>query len=132
MNDVSVICVSRCEITCGTLSGNHVLTLIRLIMTGHSFKIVSNWAVLTVVSRASDPMGIKRLARPPPLMNQCCCTSSIWWSDETLRSIGSGVGDAEVLERARVVGEGQRQRRRHCCSKKSKQDEVARPGHGHC
>ena len=47
MNDVSVICVSRCGITRGTLSGKHVLTLIWMIMTGGSFKIVSNWAVLT-------------------------------------------------------------------------------------
>jgi len=47
MNDVSVIRVSRCGITRGTLSGKHVLTLIWMIMTGSSFKIVSNWAVLT-------------------------------------------------------------------------------------
>jgi len=47
MNDVSVIRVSRCGITRGTLSGKHVLTLIWMIMTGGSFKIVSNWAVLT-------------------------------------------------------------------------------------
>ena len=47
MNDVSVIRVSRCGITRGTLSGKYVLTLIWMIMTGGSFKIVSNWAVLT-------------------------------------------------------------------------------------
>ena len=47
MNDVSVIRVSRCGITRVTLSGKHVLTLIWMIMTGGSFKIVSNWAVLT-------------------------------------------------------------------------------------
>ena len=47
MNDVSVICVSRCGITRGTFYGKHVLTLIWVIMTGGSFKIVSNWAVLT-------------------------------------------------------------------------------------
>ena len=47
MNDVSVIRVSRCGITRGTLSGKQVLTLIWMIMTGGSFKIVSNWAVLT-------------------------------------------------------------------------------------
>ena len=47
MNDVSVILVSRCGITRGTLFGKHVLTLIWMIMTGGSFKIVSNWAVLT-------------------------------------------------------------------------------------
>ena len=47
MNDVSVIRVSRCGIIRGTLSGKHVLTLIWMIMTGDSFKIVSNWAVLT-------------------------------------------------------------------------------------
>ena len=47
MNDVSVIRVSRCGITRGTLSGKHVLTLIWMIMIGGSFKIVSNWAVLT-------------------------------------------------------------------------------------
>ena len=47
MNDVSVIRVSRCGITRGTLSGKHVLTLIWMIMTGGSFKIVSNWTVLT-------------------------------------------------------------------------------------
>ena len=48
MNDVSVIRVSRCGITRGTFYGKHVLTLIWVIMTGGSFKIVSNWAVLTV------------------------------------------------------------------------------------
>jgi len=47
MNDVSVIRVSRCGITHGTLSGKHVLTLVWMIMTDSSFKIVSNWAVLT-------------------------------------------------------------------------------------
>ena len=47
MNDVSVIRISRCGITRGTLSGKYVLTLIWMIMTGDSFKIVSNWAVLT-------------------------------------------------------------------------------------
>ena len=52
MNDVSVICVSRCGITRGTFYGKHVLTLIWVIMTGGSFKIVSNWAVLTPASAA--------------------------------------------------------------------------------
>ena len=47
MNDVSVIRVSRCGITYGTLSGKHVLTIIWMIMTDSSFKIVLNWAVLT-------------------------------------------------------------------------------------
>ena len=47
-DDVSVIRVSRCGITRGTLSGQHVLTFIWMIMTGGSFKIVSNWAVLTM------------------------------------------------------------------------------------
>src|SRR6185437_938938 len=47
MNDASVIRVSRCGITRGTLSGKHVFTLIWMIMTGGSFKIVSNCAVLT-------------------------------------------------------------------------------------
>ena len=45
---MSVIRVSRCGITRGTLSGKHVLTLIWVIMTGGSFKIVLNLAVLTV------------------------------------------------------------------------------------
>ena len=44
---MSVIRVSRCEVTRGTLSGRHVLTLIWKTMTGGSFKIVLNWAVLT-------------------------------------------------------------------------------------
>ena len=47
MNDVSVICVSRCGIICGTLSSKYVLTLIWMIMTDGSFKIILNWAVLT-------------------------------------------------------------------------------------
>ena len=47
MNDVSVIRVSRCEVTRGTLSDRHVLTLISKTMTGDLFKIVLNWAVLT-------------------------------------------------------------------------------------
>ena len=55
MNDVSVIRVSRCGITRGTLSGKHVLTLIWMIMIGSSFKIVSNWAVLTTGIRAEFP-----------------------------------------------------------------------------
>ena len=45
---MSVIRVSRCGITRNTLSGKHVLTLIWMIMTGISFEIVSNWAVLTI------------------------------------------------------------------------------------
>ena len=53
MNDVSVICVSRCGITCGTFYGKHVLTLIWVIKTGGSFKIVSNWAVLTAITTTS-------------------------------------------------------------------------------
>ena len=51
MNDVLVIRVSRCGITRGTLYGQHVLTFIWVIMIGGSFKIVSNWAVLTGRSR---------------------------------------------------------------------------------
>src|SRR6185312_16311073 len=54
MNDVSVIRVSRCGITRGTLSGKHVLTLIWIIMTGGSFKIILNWAVLTPQSTVDD------------------------------------------------------------------------------
>ena len=46
-DDVSVIRVSRCGITCDTLSGQHVLTFIWMIVTDDSFKIVSNWAILT-------------------------------------------------------------------------------------
>ena len=55
MNDVSVIRVSRCGITRGTFYGKHVLTLIWVIMTGGSFKIVSNWAVLTTISASGSP-----------------------------------------------------------------------------
>ena len=44
--------VSRCGVTRGTLSGKHVLTLIWMIMTGGSLKIVLNWAVLTEFSEA--------------------------------------------------------------------------------
>ena len=54
-DDVSVIRVSRCGITHGTLSGQHVLTFIWMIMTGGSFKIVTNWAVLTMGIRAEVP-----------------------------------------------------------------------------
>ena len=57
MNDVSVIRVSRCGITHGTLSGKHVLTLIWMIMTGGSFKIVSNWVVLTKRRRCRRKTG---------------------------------------------------------------------------
>ena len=52
-DDVSVIRVSRCGITRGTLSGQHVLTFIWMIMTGGLFKIVSNWAGLTTTLIAS-------------------------------------------------------------------------------
>jgi len=41
-DDVSIIRVSRYGITRGTLSDQHVLTLIWMIMTSGSFKIVSN------------------------------------------------------------------------------------------
>ena len=51
-DDVSVIRVSRCGITRDTLSGQHMLASIWMIMTGGSFKIVSNWAVLTTGIRA--------------------------------------------------------------------------------
>ena len=54
-DDVSVIRISRCGITRGTLSGQHVLTFIWMIMTGGSFKIVSNWAVLTTGIRVEVP-----------------------------------------------------------------------------
>ena len=54
-DDVSVIRISRCGITRGTLSGKHVLTLIWKIITGDSFKIVLNWAVLTTDIRAEVP-----------------------------------------------------------------------------
>ena len=57
MNDVSVIRVSRCGIIRGTLYGKHVLTLIWIIMTDDSFKIVSNWAVLTPVAIALASFG---------------------------------------------------------------------------
>jgi len=50
---VSVIRVSRCEVTRGTLSGRHVLTLIWKIITSGSLKIVLNWAVLTTGIRLS-------------------------------------------------------------------------------
>ena len=46
-DDVSVIRVSRWGITRGMLFGQHVLASIWMIMTGGSFKIVLNWAVLT-------------------------------------------------------------------------------------
>jgi len=52
-DDVSVIHVSRCGITRGTLSGQHVLTFIWMIMTDDSFKIVLNWAVLTFHTKAA-------------------------------------------------------------------------------
>ena len=54
-DDVSVIRVYRWGITRGTLSGQHVLASIWMIMTGGSFKIVSNWAVLTTGIRAEFP-----------------------------------------------------------------------------
>ena len=54
-DDVLVIRVSRCGITRGTLSGQHVLTFIWVIMTSGSFKIVSNWVVLTTGIRAKVP-----------------------------------------------------------------------------
>src|SRR6185295_17152158 len=52
MTDMSVIRVSRCGITRGMLSGKHVLTLIWMIMTGGSFKIISNWTVLTAAGQS--------------------------------------------------------------------------------
>ena len=66
MNDVSVIRVSRCGITRGTLSGKHVLTLIWMIMTGGSFKIVSNWVVLTLLG--GNIFYLLRNGIPPPFV----------------------------------------------------------------
>jgi len=70
MNDVPVIRVSRCEITRGTLSSKPVLTLIWMIMTGGSFKIVLNWAVLTTTTTMrvvgdSGGCGASRAVRLP-------------------------------------------------------------------
>ena len=53
---MSVIRVSRWEVTRDTISGRHVLTLIWKIMTGSSFKIVLNWAVLTTGIIAEVPI----------------------------------------------------------------------------
>ena len=44
---MSVIRVSRCEVTCGTLFDRHVLTLISKTMTSDLFKIILNWAILS-------------------------------------------------------------------------------------
>ena len=78
MNDVLVIRVSRCGVTRGTLYGKHVLTLIWVIMTGGSFKIVSNWAVLTpivAIDKFGDGLGLESHARvivaSPCLPNFC-------------------------------------------------------------
>jgi len=54
-NDVSVIRVFRCGLTSGTFSGEHVLALIFMIMTGSLPKMVSNWAVLITGIRAEVP-----------------------------------------------------------------------------
>jgi hypothetical protein len=52
VNDVSVVHVVRCGLTCGTLSGERVLALILLILTGGLLKMVLNWMVLTTGTRA--------------------------------------------------------------------------------
>ena len=49
-DDVSVIRVSRWGITRGTLSSQHVLTSIWMIITDNSFKIVSNYTVVTEIA----------------------------------------------------------------------------------
>ena len=49
-DDVSVIRVSRWGITRGTLSSQHVLTYIWMIITDNSFKIVSNYTVVTEIA----------------------------------------------------------------------------------
>jgi hypothetical protein len=54
-NDVSVVHVSRCGLTHGTLSDERVLALILTMMTGGLLKMVSNWAVLTTGIRAQVP-----------------------------------------------------------------------------
>ena len=51
-NDVSVICVFRCGLTRGMLSGKRVLALIFMIMTDGLSKTVSNWVVL-IASRSA-------------------------------------------------------------------------------
>ena len=62
-DDVAVIRVSRCGITRGTLSSQHMLTLIWMI--GDSFKIVSNWAVLTSFLQYSGPICFHQLFFSP-------------------------------------------------------------------
>jgi len=58
-DDVLVIRVFRWGITRGTLSGQHVLSSIWMIMTGGSFKIVSNWTVLTPGRSTSKLLGLR-------------------------------------------------------------------------
>ena len=66
MNDVSVIRISRCGITRGTFYGKHVLTLIWVIMTGGSFKIVSR-RFSQQAHRPQPPPGFQEeLGRPGP------------------------------------------------------------------
>ena len=89
MNDVSVICVSRCEITCGTLSGKHMLTLIWMIMTGDSFKIILNWAVLAITAITNE------LLLPPPLLTASELAASSLSSLPWLFSISSSFAAAE-------------------------------------
>ena len=62
MNDMSVVRVYRCGITRGTLSDQHVLIFIWMIMTDYSFKIVSNWTVLTLRALAGQAEGFGRHA----------------------------------------------------------------------
>jgi len=54
-NDVSVVHVFRCGLTRSTLSGEHMLAFILMIMTGGLPKLVSNWTVLTTGIRAEIP-----------------------------------------------------------------------------
>ena len=62
-NDVPVVRVFRCGLTCGMLSGERVLALIFIIMTGGLPKMVSNWVVLAVSQKALPRCAIGAQAR---------------------------------------------------------------------
>ena len=53
---MSVVCVFRCGLTRGMLSGERALALIFMIMTDGLAKIVSNWTVLTVLGDRTEPL----------------------------------------------------------------------------
>ena len=110
---MSVIRVSRCGVTRGTLSGKHVLTLIWKTMTGGLFKIVLNWAVLTFTAMWNLPspsvVAFATSRSAPSSVHNSCTTARKEEREgdrgEGRRKRGEEMGEWIRRERSEVVGQ---------------------------